>query len=41
MTIRSAAWGPEGDRLLILATPLGEATSGNIYLLELDQPYGR
>ena len=41
-TIRSAAWSPEGDRLLVLASSLlGETTSGNLYLLELDRPYGR
>ena len=41
-TVRSAAWGPEGDRLLFLAASLlGETTSGSLYLLELDRPYGR
>ena len=41
-TIRSAAWGPEGDRLLFVASSLlGETTSGDLYLLELDRPYGR
>ncbi len=40
--VRSAAWSPEGDRLLILvATTLGETTSGELHLLELDRPYGR
>ena len=39
--VRSAAWSPEGDRLLILVTTLGETTSGELYLLELDRPYGR
>jgi Tol biopolymer transport system component len=40
--VRSVAWSPEGDRLLILTSSLlGETTSGSLYLLELDQPYGR
>lgn len=40
--VRSAAWSPEGDRLLVLASSLlGETTSGSLYLLELDRPYGR
>ncbi len=42
MAVRSAAWSPEGDRLLVLAASLlGETTSGSLYLLELDRPYGR
>lgn len=42
MAVRSAAWSPEGDRLLVLvAGPTGETTSGSLYLLELDRPYGR
>lgn len=41
MAVRSATWSPEGDRLLILRAPLGETTSGELYLLELDRPYGR
>ncbi len=40
--VRSAAWSPEGDRLLILVAPLAEGpTSGSLYLLQLDRPYGR
>ena len=40
--VRSVAWGPEGDRLLVLATNLlGDTTSGSLYLVELDRPYGR
>lgn len=42
MAVRSAAWGPQGDRLLVLASSLpGETTSGSLYLLELDRDYGR
>ena len=42
MAVRSAAWSPEGDRLLVLVSNLlGESTSGSLYLLELDRPYGR
>jgi len=42
MTVRSTAWSPEGDRLLVLAVSLlGETTSGDLYMIELDQPYGR
>jgi Tol biopolymer transport system component len=41
-TVRSTAWSPDGDRLLVLAASLlGETTSGSLYLLELDRPYGR
>lgn len=40
--VRSVAWSPEGDRLLVLAASLlGETTSGSLFLLELDRPYGR
>ncbi|MFQ5349961.1 MAG: TolB family protein [Thermoanaerobaculia bacterium] len=42
VAVRSAAWGPEGDRLLVLASSLlGDTTSGSLYLVELDRPYGR
>ena len=42
MAVRSASWSPEGDKLLLLASSLlGDTTSGSLYLLELDRPYGR
>ena len=41
VAVRSAAWSPEGDRLLILAAPLDGSTSGSLYLVLLDEPYGR
>ena len=42
MAVRSASWSPEGDKLLVLAASLlGETTSGSLYLVQLDRPYGR
>ena len=34
-------WSPAGDRLLTLITPVDDPTQGSLFLIELDQPYGR
>jgi Tol biopolymer transport system component len=41
VAVRSAAWSPEGDRLLVLAAPVEGSTSGSLYQLVLDRAYGR
>ena len=39
--VRAAAWSPEGDRLLALATPAEGTDPGSLYMIEFHEPIGR